>query len=97
MSATLASVGLKLSNWGLNTYILAEGTFTGNFGAVINILNMVGLVLAFGGLLFAAVMFMMGQTERMIYGLVGAVVGGMSWIIVKTMFSASGASVSINL
>jgi len=59
----------------------------------LGILNLVGLVLAFGGLLFAAVMFMMGQTERMIYGLIGALIGGLSFLIVKTMFSNSGSNV----
>jgi hypothetical protein len=60
----------------------------------LGILNLVGLVLAFGGLLFAAVMFMMGQTERMIYGLIGALIGGLSFLIVKSMFSGSDANVS---
>jgi hypothetical protein len=75
----------------------SNAEFEGAFGGVLNILNLVGLTLAFGGLLFAAVMFMMGQTERMIYGLVGAVIGGMSWIIVKTMFSQAGSTVNIKL
>lgn len=61
-----------------------------NMGGALGILNLVGLVLAFGGLLFAAVMFMMGQTERMIYGLVGALVGGLAFLIVKAMFGSSG-------
>src|SRR5882757_2550838 len=52
-------------------------------GGALQILNLVGLVLAFGGLLFAAVMFMMGQTERMIYGLIGALIGGLAFLIVK--------------
>jgi len=64
----------------------------------LGILNLVGLVLAFGGLLFAAVMFMMGQTERMIYGLIGALIGGLAFLIVKAMFSGSDANVeSLNL
>lgn len=63
-----------------------------NFSGIVNILNMVGLVLAFGGLLFAAVMFMMGQTERVLYGLVGAGIGGLSFIIVKVMFTSGGGS-----
>lgn len=61
-------------------------------GGIINILNLVGLVLAFGGLLFSAVMFMMGQTERVLYGLVGAGIGGLSFVIVKVMFSTAGGS-----
>ncbi len=65
-------------------------------GGIVNILNMVGLVLAFGGLLFAAVMFMMGQTERVLYGLVGAGIGGLSFIIVKVMFNAGGGSSNVD-
>ena len=72
-----------------------EAQLAGNMSGVISILNMVGLVLAFGGLLFSAVMFMMGQTERVLYGLVGAGIGGLSFIIVKVMFNASGGSESI--
>lgn len=66
------------------------------FSGVINILNLVGLVLAFGGLLFAAVMFMMGQTERVLYGLVGAGIGGLSFIIVKVMFATAGGSSDVD-
>lgn len=79
--------------------LLAAASSSGNselvdkFSGVITILNLVGLVLAFGGLLFAAVMFMMGQTERVLYGLVGAGIGGLSFVITKVMFStASGGS-----
>jgi hypothetical protein len=102
MSLTLATKAIQASQWGFKSLMLsnmlaADGSFSSTFGVVLNILNLVGLTLAFGGLLFAAVMFMMGQTERMIYGLVGAVIGGMSWLIVKTMFSSSGASVDISL
>ena len=102
MSLTLATASVKSTQWGIQTLMItnmlaADGSFQSTFGVVLNILNLVGLTLAFGGMLFAAVMFMLGQTERMIYGLVGAVIGGMSWIIVKTMFQSSGATVSINL
>ncbi|MDB6139731.1 MAG: hypothetical protein JWO94_2803 [Verrucomicrobiaceae bacterium] len=102
MSLTLATASVKSAQVGIQTVMIthmlaADGSFSSTFGVVLNILNLVGLTLAFGGLLFAAVMFMMGQTERMIYGLVGAVIGGMSWLIVKTMFSSSGASVDISL
>lgn len=110
ITTSLAATAMKMSVTG--TQILAfnallaqttpstsadSGEFNTAFGKVLNILNLVGLTLAFGGLLFAAVMFMMGQTERMIYGLVGAVIGGMSWIIVKTMFGQAGADVQIQL
>ena len=102
MSLTLATSAIKVSNFGFKMLMfapmLADKTeFNSKFGSVLEILNLVGLTLAFGGLLFAAVMFMMGQTERMIYGLVGAVIGGMSWLIVKTMFEGSGATVEMSL
>ncbi len=64
-------------------------------GGIIGILNLVGLVLAFGGLLFAAVMFMMGQTERVLYGLVGAGIGGLSFVIVKVMFASAGGTTDV--
>ncbi len=67
-----------------------------NFSGIINIINMVGLVLAFGGLIFSAVMFMMGQTERVLYGLVGAGIGGLSFIIVKVMFGTGGGSADVD-
>ncbi len=72
-----------------------ETSLAGQMSGIVNILNMVGLVLAFGGLLFAAVMFMMGQTERVLYGLVGAGIGGLSFIIVKVMFNSAGGSDNI--
>lgn len=102
MTIALASTAVKASHFGFKTFMItnllaADGDFNETFGSVLYILNLVGLTLAFGGLLFAAVMFMMGQTERMIYGLVGAVIGGMSWLIVKTMFSQSGATVDIEM
>lgn len=68
-----------------------EANLAGNMSGVVSILNMVGLVLAFGGLLFSAVMFMMGQTERVLYGLVGAGIGGLSFVIVKVMFAAGNS------
>jgi len=102
MSLTLATFAVKSANIGFKTFMLtnllaADAGFNSAFGSVLYILNLVGLTLAFGGLLFAAVMFMMGQTERMIYGLVGAVIGGMSWLIVKTMFGQTGANVEIDM
>lgn len=68
-----------------------------NMGGALGILNLVGLVLAFGGLLFAAVMFMMGQTERMIYGLVGALIGGLAFLIVKAMFDSDSNTADLKL
>ena len=102
MSPTLAiSLAIKatsVSNFGIKmlsvTTVLAQASLKSQMSGALGILNLVGLVLAFGGLLFAAVMFMMGQTERMIYGLVGALIGGLSFVIVKAMFGSSDTGVN---
>ncbi|MGV3660957.1 MAG: hypothetical protein ACO1TE_12280 [Prosthecobacter sp.] len=90
-SIAIATFGLNILRF---TMPLASSTtdLTTKFSGVVSILNMVGLILAFGGLLFSAVMFMMGQTERVLYGLVGAGIGGLSFIITKVMFSTGSAS-----
>ena len=93
----ISTVGLNLLRFTMP--LAANSTssdLAGTMGGIVNILNMVGLVLAFGGLLFAAVMFMMGQTERVLYGLVGAGIGGLSFIIVKVMFNTAGGSADID-
>ena len=99
-ATTLALKAVNASNVGVKllaftTYLLADTTaLKQQMSGALSVLNLVGLVLAFGGLLFAAVMFMMGQTERMIYGLIGALIGGLAFLIVKGMFSGSDANVS---
>jgi hypothetical protein len=92
-ATSVSAFGIKLMVFLRPTAIWAATDLADSMGGALSILNMVGLVLAFGGLLFAAIMFMMGQTERMIYGLVGAIIGGLSFIIVKAMFQ-SGAGES---
>jgi hypothetical protein len=94
-SIAISTLGVNILRFSLP---LAAGTgeLHDKFSGIINIINMVGLVLAFGGLLFAAVMFMMGQTERVLYGLVGAGIGGLSFIIIKVMFSTAGGSGDID-
>jgi uncharacterized membrane protein YgdD (TMEM256/DUF423 family) len=88
--ATNASqVGIKILAF---THMPVLAGLKEQMAGALSILNLIGLVLAFGGLLFAAVMFMMGQTERMIYGLIGALIGGLSFLIVKAMFSSSDSN-----
>lgn len=79
------------------TEILAQAKGGGDFGDaskglgnVIKFMNVLGIVLAFGGLLFAAAMFIMGQTDKVIFGVIGAAIGGLAWVIVKTFFKLSG-------
>jgi hypothetical protein len=101
LAYALASKATSVSAFGFNLLVasrpmLAATDLGSKMGGALGVLNLVGLVLAFGGLLFAAIMFMMGQTERMIYGLVGAIIGGLSFIIVKAMFSSGGSDSGID-
>ncbi|MCB1235594.1 MAG: hypothetical protein KDM91_11030 [Verrucomicrobiae bacterium] len=80
------------------TAVLAANDWATGFGSIVSLLNMIGLVLCFGGLIFAATMFMMGQTERVLYGVVGAAIGGLAWVITKTMFEdGGGGEITIDL
>jgi len=106
MSISFALVAARASTYGFQTVAItnmlasssSSNSWNTGFNQVLGLLNMIGLVLAFGGLLFAAVMFMMGQTERVLYGVVGAVIGGLAWVITKTMFqNGSGGTISIDL
>lgn len=104
MNSTAALTALNYSQIGAKLFAItnmglaASASWTQGFSSVLQLLNMVGLVLSFGGLLFAAVMFMMGQTERVLYGVVGAVIGGLAWVITKTMFeTGSGTTVNIDM
>ena len=97
LAATLATKAIGVSNFGAKiitlTMPLAAGSdLKSQMGGALGILNLIGLVLAFGGLLFAAIMFMMGQTERMIYGLIGALIGGLAFLIVKAMFGSTDSN-----
>ena len=90
-SIAVATFGANILRFTMPLAQTTEGTLATNMSNIVSILNMVGLVLAFGGLLFSAVMFMMGQTERVLYGLVGAGIGGLSFVIVKVMFAAGNS------
>ncbi len=70
------------------TLLAAAGGLTQNLGQVAGVLNAIGILLFFGGLLMAAIMFMIGRTEYLKYGLVGSGVGGLAWVIVNTFFQA---------
>jgi len=94
LAYALASKATSVSAFGFNLLVasrpmLAATDLGSKMGGALGVLNMVGL-------LFAAIMFMMGQTERMIYGLVGAIIGGLSFIIVKAMFSSGGSDSGID-
>ena len=67
---------------------LAQANLQQNLGQVAGVLNAIAVILFFGGLLMAAIMFMIGRTEYLKYGLVGSGIGGLAWVIVTTFFEA---------
>ena len=66
----------------------AAGNLQQNLGQVAGVLNAIAILLFFGGLLMSAIMFMIGRTEYLKYGLVGSGLGGLAWVIVTTFFTA---------
>ncbi len=78
--------------------LLAASDLTGQMSKVAGILNTVAVVLVFFGLVLAGVFYMMGRTEYMKYGLVGAAIGGLSWPLTKFLFeSGSGETINVEL
>ncbi len=75
-------------NFLLEAPILAAGNLVTSLSNVASVLNAIAIVLFFGGLLMAAIMFMIGRTEYLKYGLVGAGLGGLAFVIVNTFFTA---------
>ena len=76
----------------------AAGNLQQDLGQVAGVLNAIAVILFFGGLLMSAIMFMIGRTEYLKYGLVGAGLGGLAWVIVTTFFQAgSGVDPGIQL
>ena len=68
--------------------IFAAANLVTSLSAVASVLNAIAILLFFGGLLMAAIMFMIGRTEYLKYGLVGAGLGGLAFVIVNTFFTA---------
>ena len=79
------------------TVTLAQVTLNDQMGKVAGILNLIGLIIFFGGMLMSSVMYMLGRTEQMKYALVGSGIGGMAWVIVKTFFETSGQTMNVDL
>lgn len=87
--------GLKFLQMG---NYLGAADFKGQFSKVVGILNVIGMVLCFAGFVFGAAMFMGGRTEMAKYGLIGGMLGGLSWVIVKFFFEqGSGETIDVEL
>lgn len=72
----------------LQAPIFAAANLVDSLSNVASVLNAIAIVLFFGGLLMAAIMFMIGRTEYLKYGLVGAGLGGLAFVIVNAFFTA---------
>ncbi len=80
----------------LGTFLLANGDLRASLGAVAGIMHAVSLVVFFGGLIISGVLFMIGRAEYLKYGLVGASVGAMAYVLVSALYTA-GSPVDPNI
>lgn len=98
MTTTTTGLMLGMRMMGMGHFMLAQASLSQNMGKVAGTLNLIAIVLFFGGMLLSALMFMAGRTEYIKYGLVGAGIGGLSWVIVKGFFEAgTGQTIDIEM
>jgi len=74
-------------------FFLAQSELTDGLGKVAGVINSISMILFYTALILSGVMFTSGRTEHLKYGLVGAGVGALAWILTKTLFEASGTPV----
>jgi len=80
------------------TNVIAASNLTDQMSKVAGIMNTIAVVLFFFGLVMAGVMYTLGRTEYMKYGIVGAAIGGLAWPITKFLFEAgSGEDIDVEL
>jgi len=70
--------------------ILAQTDLSTGLGKIAGILNAISMVLFFGALILSSLMYATGRTEHLKSGIIGAGIGGLAWIITKTLFQAAG-------
>tara|TARA_R110002049_G_scaffold264075_3_gene440192 strand:+ start:1855 stop:2130 length:276 start_codon:yes stop_codon:yes gene_type:complete len=71
-----------------SSVLAASGDLALNLGKIVGIINAISTVLFFAALVMSSLMFATGRTEFIKYGLVGAGIGGLSWVIIQTLFQA---------
>ena len=79
---------MKFSIYFYSNGILLGDLVTG-LGKVAGVINAISVLLFFGALVMSGLMFASGRTEYLKYGLIGAGIGGLAWVIVQTMFQAA--------
>ena len=91
MISTLHSLTQDSFHFGA-VLLFAAADLRASISAVAGVINAISLLLFFGGMILSALLFMIGRTEYLKYGLVGAGVGAMAWTIISTFFSVGGAT-----
>lgn len=62
----------------------------------VTIIRSISMVICFAGLIFTAISAMTGRGDLIKWGIIGTVIGGLAWLIVKAFFSIGGSSVTIS-
>lgn len=79
------------------TTFLAAGSVTQALGQAGGIINSFGFIGCFAGVVYAGYNAMQGHTDKIKYGLLGAALCGLAWVIVSQMFAAGGQEVNVQL
>lgn len=79
-------------------YLLAQTAITEPLGKVVSLLQLISLVLFFGGFLFGCVSYMYGRPEGIKNALVASAIGLLGWAILEALFEiATGGASGIEI
>ena len=76
--------------------LAAATDVTEALGKVVWLLQAISMVIMMASLVIAGVSVTSGRIEYVKYGVVGAALSGLAWVLVKALFSLSGDSISID-
>lgn len=71
--------------------ILAQSGFREGLGEIVNVIRLVSMVLCLGALIFSGVTFALGRVEAALWGLGGAGICGLAWVITQKLYEAGGS------
>ena len=71
--------------------IVAQSSFREGLGEIVNVIRLVSMILCFGALIYSGVNFAIGRVESALWGLGGAGICGLAWVITQKLYEAGGA------
>jgi len=71
--------------------LLAQAGLEDGLGKIVNYVRQISMLLCLGALIYSGITFATGRVEAALWGLAGAGICGLSWIITQKFFEAGGA------